>query len=205
MTSFSLRRLARSRPYVAVAVGAVIALALGGTAFAVAAITVPVSGGNIHACYSARSGALRVLTSSSPRCRSGEHTISWTQSSLGHAYTTRPSTTAITLTTSLKTVATLKVPPGNYLVTFTAEVFATGPNALDWVNCIIRDSRGAVISAGFSTIPFDGSAGFGAENMAANGPTSRGGAITARCFDQASQAAIELISLEATPVNKLAG
>lgn len=87
----------------------------------------------------------------------------------------------------------------------TAEAFVTGPNAVDWVNCILRDSRGHVISAGLSTIPFDSSAGFGAENMAANGPASRGGAITARCFDQASQAALELISLEATPVSKLTG
>ena len=205
MKSFSLRHLATSRPYVAVTAGAVIALALGGTGFAVAASTLPVSGGNIHACYSARTGGLRVLTSHSPRCHSGEHSLSWTQSGLGNAYTTTPSTVAIALTTSLTTVATLHVPPGKYLVTFTAEVFATGPNAFDWVNCILRDSRGHVISAGFSTIPFDSSAGFGGENMAANGPTSRGGAITARCFDQASQASVELISLEATPVSKLTG
>ncbi len=205
MTSFNLRRLATSRPYVAVTAGAVIALALGGTAFAVAVSTSPVSGGNIHACYSARTGALRALTSRSARCHSGEKPISWTQSSLGNAYTTTPSTAAITLTTSPKTVATLHVPPGHYLVTFAAEAFATGPNALDWVNCILRDSRGHIISAGLSTIPFDSTAGFGAENMAANGPTSSPGAISASCFDQASQAAIELISLEATPVNKLTG
>jgi hypothetical protein len=205
MKAFNLRRLAASRPYVAVTAGAVIALALGGTGFAIAAGTLPVSGGNIHACYSARTGALRVLTSRTPRCRSGEHPISWTQSSLGNAFSTTPSTTAITLTTSPKTVATLHVPAGKYLVTLTAEVFNTGPNALDWVNCILRDSRGHVISAGLSTIPFDSSAGFGAENMAANGPTSRAGAITANCFDQAGQAAVELISLEATPVNKLTG
>jgi hypothetical protein len=205
MKSFNPRHLATSRPYVAVTAGAVIALALGGTGFAIASSTAPVSGGNIQACYSARTGALRVLTSHSPRCHSGEHPISWTQSNLGNAYTTTPSTSAITLTTSPKTIATLHVPPGKYLVTFTAEVFATGPNALDWVNCILRDSRGRIISAGLSTIPFDSSAGFGAENMAANGPTSRAGAITARCFDQASQAAVELISLEATPVSKLTG
>jgi hypothetical protein len=205
MKSLNPRHLAASRPWVAVTAGAVIALALGGTGYAVVARTLPVSAGNIQACYSARTGALRVLTSHSPRCHSGEHPISWTQSSLGNAYTTTPSTKSVTLTTAPKTVATLHVPAGKYLVTFTAEAFATGPNALDWVNCILRDSRGHVISAGFSTIPFDNSAGFGAENMAANGPTSGAGAITARCFDQSSQAAVELISLEATPVSKLIG
>lgn len=205
MTSFSLRRLARSRPYVAVAAGAVAALALGGTGFAVAAVALPVSGGNIQACYVARTGALRVLTSGSPRCHSFEHPISWTQvGGIANAYTKIFANTGTSLKdTSFVTVATLHVGPGRYLVTLTGEVVTNGPNTLDWVNCVLRNARGTLIGAGFSTIPFDSSAGFGGENMAVNGSTSIGGAITASCFDQASQATIGDISLTATPVSKL--
>lgn len=205
MTSLGIRRLAGSRPYAAMAAGAAIALAVGGTGFAVAAITLPVSGGNIHACYAARSGALRVLTGGAPRCHSFEHPISWTQSGgIADAYTKTFSNTGTSLNdTSFTTVATLHVRPGKYLVTLTGEVIADGPNALDWVNCVLRNSRGTLIGAGFSTIPFDSSAGFGGENMAVTGSTSIGGAITARCFDQASQASIGDISLMATPVSKI--
>src|SRR3954464_11967070 len=54
-----------------------LAVALGGGAFAVGAI--PARNGTVNACFSTRTGALRVVDSKKRKCRKGERAIAWSQ------------------------------------------------------------------------------------------------------------------------------
>lgn len=69
-----LSRLRLPSPALALSTIAVV-LAAGG--FAVAAI--PDGNGKVNACYSKKTGALRVVSSSKKKCRRGERKLSWSQ------------------------------------------------------------------------------------------------------------------------------
>jgi len=63
------------RRLVAVLVGIVALLAVGGVAFA----TIPGSGGVVSGCYSKKDGTLRVIDASTAQCKIGEATLNWNQ------------------------------------------------------------------------------------------------------------------------------
>jgi hypothetical protein len=61
-----------------IAVGTAIALV--GFLFGVAVASIPSSSGVISACYSTKTGALRIIDAPSKHCVSGERALSWTKS-----------------------------------------------------------------------------------------------------------------------------
>lgn len=70
-----LRRLVPRRPLLAVLMSAAATLVIGGAAYA----SIPAAGGVINGCYSASSGELQLLTSSTDTCRHSQTAISWNQ------------------------------------------------------------------------------------------------------------------------------
>ena len=69
-----------------IAIGAAIALC--GVMFGVAVASIPSSTGVINACYSTKTGALRVIDAPSKHCVSGERALSWTKSAPTSAVST---------------------------------------------------------------------------------------------------------------------
>ncbi len=63
---------------VVITLGIVAALAVGGDAFASSGITAPAANGKVYSCYSATTGAIRVVNAST-KCRRGERRLAWNQ------------------------------------------------------------------------------------------------------------------------------
>jgi hypothetical protein len=201
------RHWIRPKVLFAAAGTAAVLLAAGGTALAVTPGSTAVSHGQVNGCYARASGALRVLTAHAPHCKPSEKAISWPQTpnSISGLASTFKFKIGKALTTSLEPVTALKLAPGSYIVSATADletVSQTSP--FDWAQCEVLDGKVAVIGFALTTIPYDSSFGFGFSTLAANAYSAHGGVITLKCSDESDQAILFDWELTATQVNRLA-
>jgi hypothetical protein len=203
MLRIGSRRWVRSKVLAAAGTAAIL-LGAGGTALAVTAGGAPVSHGQVKGCYASTTGALRVLTARAPRCGRGEKAISWPQTANvinGYASTFKFKF-GKNLTTKLTPIAVLKLAPGSYIVSLTANLLDIGPSTYDWAQCEILDGK-TVIGVPLTTVPYDSSFGEGFGNLAATAYSPHGGLITMKCSDELAQSIVYDWELTATQVSHL--
>jgi hypothetical protein len=104
--------------------------------------------------------------------------------------------------TSPTSVATVVVPAGSYVVTFTGTVFNGNDNSSDFFVCHLVAPSGNNVSS------FDGSGEISQESTVSNQVllrTSGGGTIAAKCQDTTAHTDIGQTSLIAMPVDSVSG
>jgi hypothetical protein len=201
----------RGRPArLTLSAGAAIVLALAvslGSAIALAGSS-PVT---YHACVTAKTGAIRIV-SSSARCAIGQRKISWNSAGprgprgepgrpgvvAGYA---QHSMIQVALNTSFQTVLTEQLPAGSYIANVIVEIRSESMNnTADNVLCRIVNGSGGIVSENVATVPAQGN-GF----LALTGSISAGGKITVRCIDNRSESIAYSDYLTAIPVASLTG
>ncbi len=98
-----------------IAIGA--ALALCGVLFGVTVASIPSSAGVINACYSTKTGALRVIDAPGKHCVTGERPLSWTKSVPASAVSTPLGGLPCALTPDITGTLNAAIDPSTGLVT----------------------------------------------------------------------------------------
>jgi hypothetical protein len=111
-----MARLHRPSGFVTgIAIGA--ALALSGVLFGVTVASIPSSTGVINACYSTKTGALRVIDAPTKHCVAGERALSWTKSAPASAFSAPLAGLPCALTPTVTGTLNAAVDPSSGLVT----------------------------------------------------------------------------------------